>query len=272
MGRARHTHALDRVVQEKFTVFTDNHTPTGRKEIEDVRIAVCGYSIRAKWDTDHTFDERANNITCPTCNKKTAARLIKARPSSAPKLTIEADKSARGGFRHEGGSRVLFDGEAVAYVGYQDHFWRIYPLEIERYDSQAKADGPYVRNATMPMDDSGATATRSLYAYLGNEVLRYRSKEAAALACEAYVASGWLKTGPQLHAEHAQHRAAAEAAAQARETRRQARQALQDETLEALNDILARETLTNFQRQGLMNAIVVVGQRRMTGEPALDDA
>lgn len=263
MGRrARHTHALDRVEPRAFPVRDPNlHTNTGESVVEDVRFGVCGYEVRSSWESPRDFDSNLNNITCPDCNKKLAKRAIAAR-DSLESLEIVPDKEARGGFRFQGGYRVLLAGETIGYVGYEDHAWRIYPLTLEHHDARARADGPYALNDQRPLTKGGTTAARGLYKYLAQDVLSFKSKEAAALGCEDAFRQGLLKTGPALLAEHAEHRVVAAREAQARAARQAEQEAAQAETLAGLEEILARETLSNFQRQALMSAIDVVGSQR----------
>lgn len=259
MGRRTlHTHVLDRVEPRAFSVRDPVlHTNTGETVVEDVRIGVCGYEVRSSWARTRDFDSNLNNITCPDCNKKLAKRAIQAR-ESLESLEIKADKQARGGFRFQGGYQVLLAGETIGYVGYEDHAWRIYPLTLEHYDERARAEGPYALNDQRPLNQDGSTAARGLYKYLAQSVLSFKSKEAAALGCEDAFRQGLLKTGPALLAEHARYRRDAAREAQARAARRAEGEAAKTETLAGLEEILARESLSNFQRQALMNAIDVV--------------
>lgn len=265
MGRARHTHALDRIIQREFPVYGLHHTPTTEKVVEDVKVAVCGHEVRASWDHDRDFDDNHNNVSCPTCNKKLAQAALKARPPGSGRLLIEADKAAKGYFRHNGGSKVILNGEVIGYVGYQDHGWRLYPLMLERYDDKARAGGAYVRNSPTPLKTDGTTQARALYEYLGRDVFAFKSKEAAALGCEQQHRAGLMLTEAQLWAEANAAEITAQAEQAAREQRKAERQAAKDETLQGLNEILERETLSNFQRQALMTAIAKVEAQKVTG-------
>lgn len=266
MGRRTfHTHALARIDQRPFDVYAvDGYTRTGEKALENVKIALCGHEVRAAWDRDRDFDTNPNNITCPTCNKKLAQAAIKARPDGAGRLEIIADKAARGGFRHAGGSKVVLEGEVIGYVGFEDHAWRIYPLMIERWDDKAEAGGPYVRNAPRPMDKDGSISSLDRSYRPPPSVPRYRSKEAAALACEQAYLQGLLKTGAQLHQEAAEYAKAAQESADRRSALVAERLAEKSQTLNALDEILNTKTLSNFQRQGLMNAIALVERHKVT--------
>jgi hypothetical protein len=275
MGRAHHTHLIASEAPREYTVWDPDLLDMGAKEVDTELTALCGETTRAKWDNHGgrpRFIQDASRVSCPKCNKKIAAAALKARPAGAPKLTAVQDKEAKGGFRYKQGWKVLLGDEAIGYVGYEEHAWRIYPLQIERYDDKAKAAGPYIRNTNGVLTRDGEVGSKHFGSWrLPNEALSFDSKEAAILGCEAQFNAGVLKTGPQLFADYA--RATEEARIRAREQtrKRDERQERKDETLAALREILEKETLSNFQRMGLMNAIADIEKKKIETWSLEDD-
>lgn len=259
------THRIASRSPREYTVWDPDLLAMNAKEVDDELTALCGETMRAAWNTPPRarFVEGDARVTCPKCNKKIATLALKARPAGAPKLEAVQDKEAKGGFRYKQGWKVLLDGETIAYVGYEEHGWRIYPLQIESYDDKAKADGPYIRNTHGVLAKDGEVVSKGWRHYLPNEALSFTSREAAMLACEAQFAAGVLKTGPQLFAERKIANAEARARAAEQRARRDERQQRKDDTLAALNEILEKETLSNFQRMGLMNAIADIEKKKV---------
>ena len=223
-----------------------------------MEVALCGEKQRTDWmhrPSDH-FQTDEGHVTCPACLKKLAARKLKAlRASGAgPALALEPDPEARGGFRHGQGTRVLLDGELVGYVGYQDHHWRVYPLVVETYDDEAKANGPYARLCYQPLGPDGRPASHSMYG-LRSEVPRYKTKLDAAMACVELREKGWLKPGPELLADHAAE--VAEAAAEREAYRQEARdrRAALETTLAGLRSIARLNSLSDEEHAALHAAI-----------------
>jgi hypothetical protein len=235
-------------------------------------VAVCGESHRiGSWGPEHDrrdWTEEENYVSCPKCRTKLAKAALKARPADAPKLTLARDPEARGGFRYKQGWRALVDGETVAILGFEEHSWHIYPLVVRRPDDEH----PDLRviNSHGVLTESGTTASRGMFR-LPNTALCYKTKEDALLAAGDLRVSGKLKTAPELLTQY--HADQEEWARQSAERKRKdgERDQTNRETLDALREILAKETLSNFQRQGLVNAIEMV-EARMKRDTILGDA
>lgn len=238
-----------------FDVYApDGYTKTGGQELRDVDAAICGFESPVRCTWNYFTDEDAR-VSCPACLKKMAAARLKGF-AGAQRLAAVKDETAYGHFRHKQGWRATLDGETIAYLGYQEHAWRVYPLILETWDEQAKADGPYVRNTAQPLDQHDRVASGGLHAYLSRQGDgAYKTRDDALMACLALAERGVLKTGARLIADAAaSHRAhAAERAAY--KVRRTAAEQARTDTLVGLEEILDKETLTNFQRSALLEAI-----------------
>jgi hypothetical protein len=231
-------------------------------------VALCGEEHRVgAWNNDR-FLEDEKHVTCPQCRAKIARAKLKARPADAPKLTLVRDPDARGGFRYKQGWRAVVDGEAVAILGFEEHAWHIYPYVARRPDDEH----PEVRvvNSHGVLTDTGTTANRGMYR-LPNSALSFKTKEDALLASGELRAAGKLKTVPELLAEY--HANQVEwARLNAERKRKDAERGQKNtDTLEALREILAHDTLSNFQREGLMNAIAIY-EAKVRPPAAADEA
>jgi hypothetical protein len=252
MSRGHHRHLLARRETRpyEFDAYEPGKTPYWA-DAEFV-IALCGQEYRVSgWGADSVIEDR-DYVTCPACRRKKARQELRARPAGAAVLTMEQDKEAKGGFRYQQGWKALVNGVQVAILGYEDHGWRIYPLRAFNDDQER---GLHVRNAYHPIDDEGLEAGRTRDYRLPSSALNFRTKEEALMACEDLRARGKLKTAPErLHA-YAEAVRRRDAWAKSERTRVETAEQNRLETLEALNEILEKETLSNFQRQGLMTAI-----------------
>ena len=251
MSRRVHYHLLAR--RETRPHEFDKYEPGKTSYWADAEFvaSLCGEEYRVGGYGAGLVIEKLDRVTCPTCLRKSARAKLKARAPDAPKLSIEQDKELRGGFRYNQGWKALVDGEWVAVLGYQEHAWRIYPLTAEKSDGGELI----VKNTYGVLGKEGYVLSRGLYSYLGSDALDFGTKEDALLACEGLRASGRLKTSAELIQEyHARVRRNILAADRLRRERSEAEQ-LRLDTIEALNEILEKETLSNFQRQGLMTAI-----------------
>lgn len=253
MGRARHRHWLREARPREYDIWDVSGTrTTGATETDNELIALCGYGGRAKYDREgRSFTTDQEWVTCPQCRSKLAKAALKARPAGSAELKMERDPTAKGGFRYQQGWRALIDGEVVAILGYQEHGWRIYPF-IARKDDD---DVLEVTNTYSPLGEDGSTIEQTRSYHLASGALLFKTKDDALMACEEWRAKGVLKTKPELIVEW--HRTAEENR-RWREQRRREREEKDTqnrETLDALREILAKETLSNFQRQGLMTAI-----------------
>lgn len=273
MSRTQHSHMIASEAPKQFKTW-DSRTGHESAEFEDdiELTAMCGETTRGSWNLKQSwskFTYDGAHISCPKCNKKIAQAQIKARSADRPALTAEADPEAKGGFRHKQGWKVLLGSELIGYVGFEEHAWRIYPLQIESYDEKAKESGPYIRNARGVLDRDGDTGSKAFGSWsLPAKSLHYKSKEAAMLGCEAMYASGILKSGPQLFAEREEANARAQVAMAERRQKESDKTERRNDTLAALQEILDKETLSNFQRMGLMNAIADLTPKQT---PSVDD-
>lgn len=260
MGRAHHYHWLKTRLPREYDVWSDAE---GRwleqKEVDDELTAICGYNTRSKWVRDgRTFATEKKHVTCPKCRTKLAKEALKARSADAPKLAVERDPDARGGFRYKQGWRAVVDGEAVAILGFEEHAWHIYPFVARRPDDEH----PEVRvvNTHGVLTESGTTASRGL-SRLPSSALSFKTKEDALLAAGDLRAAGKLKTAPELLVEYHANQVEWARLNAERKQKDAERGEKNRDTLEALREILAKETLSNFQREGLMNAIAVYESR-----------
>jgi len=238
-------------------------------EWDDELTALCGYVTRAQWNKRRNlFYEGAENerfVSCPICNKKAAAARLKARPAGAPVLTMEQDKTAKGHFRYQGGWKALQDGVLIAYLGFEDHAWRVYPLYLGHHDGETREQDRGLVGT--PLNDDGEDGRRDHYYRL--YAARYKSKEAALLAAGEFRAGGFLKTEVELFAARAEALKANRAWADERQRKFDEREQTRNDTLLALKEIFERESLSNFQRQGLMTAIAKF--EKPTDKHSLDD-
>lgn len=221
-------------------------------------IALCGEEHRVgSWKSDR-FLEDEKHVTCPQCRAKIARAKLKARPADAPKLTLERDPDACGGFRFKQGWRAVVDGEAVAILGFEEHAWHIYPFVARGPDDE----NPQVRvtNTRGVLTESGTTASRGLFR-LPSAALSFKTKEDALIAAGDLRADGKLKTAPELLVEYHANQVEWARLNAKRKQKDAERDQKNRDTLEALREVLAKETLSNFQREGLMNAIAVYESR-----------
>lgn len=262
MGRMLHSHVQDRTAQESFAVYGDDGRTRIGSAQEAVLVAACGERIRMRDVDDRRWNrfypaEEHTRASCPACHKRLGQRALKARPEGAPALELVSDPEARGLFRSKSGSWVKLNGEPIALVAYEDRAWRIYPITVNT-DDDAFAPSHW------PLAMEGDTAGRGRYG-LEADALAFKAKELAALTCETLHREGRLKTVPQLREQRARiARRNAEATVRLNQ-RIAAEQAEKDDTLAALAEILESETLSNYQRQGLMTALTWIGKREVTG-------
>lgn len=251
MSRAHHRHLLVRTETRSHEFNRFEPGKTAYVADAEFKIALCGEEGRVGGYGHERIIEEAQAVSCPVCRTKLAKQALKARPADAPKLSLEQDKGAKGGFRHEQGWKARIDGVPVAIIGYQEHSWRVYPYACRKNDD----DVLEVVNTYGPMSKDGDTVALGSYFRLRGGALGFNTKEDALIACEGLRASGVLKTAPELIAgHHAMVQANDEW--HARRERERAEAATRNRnTLEALREILAKDTLSNFQRQGLMDAI-----------------
>lgn len=242
MSRRLQFHLLERTEIRPVPTGLWDHPPTDETEDREFKIAVCGEE--SSYDSRSYLTE-ARHVTCPACHQKLAKAALKARGADEPKLTLVQDKAAKGGFRYQGGWRALVDGEHVAYLGFEDHYWRIYRLGLN--DKRDLVVGS-------PMNDDGTAGERT-HTYHRVEAARYKSKESALLVVGDLRASKHLHTFQEL----LDGRKRAEQAWVQRRARIDAQHAEEEEarndTLRALKELHARDDLTNFQRAGLLTAI-----------------
>jgi hypothetical protein len=266
MGRGLHRHLIARRETRpfEFDKFEPPKTPYwGEAEF---LVALCGEEHRlGSWRNDR-FLEEPNHVTCPQCRTKMARAKLKARPADAAKLTLEQDKEARGGFRHQQGWKALVDGEAVAILGYEEHYWRIYPYVTKR-DDETKEVKVVNSHGVLLEDHTTGSRFSSMGYRLPGKALRWTTKEDALMACEGLRQEGVLKTAPELLAEYAENVRANEAWAAERRRKAAERNSEITDTVEGLKEILAKETLSNFQRQALMTAIATF-EAKLKPEPA----
>jgi hypothetical protein len=253
MGRGLHRHLIARRETRpfEFDKFEPPKTPYwGEAEF---LVAVCGEEHRVgSWKNDR-FLEEASHITCPQCRTKIAKALLKQRPADAPKLSLEADKDARGGFRNSQGWKALVDGEPVAILGYEEHAWRIYPFAASKKDDgEIKVANTY---GVLLKDHSTGSRFDSRGYRLPSSALEFKTKEDALMACEGLRLEGVLKTPTEVLADYHERQAEAKVWNENRRRKLAARDEKNRNTLEALREILGKETLSNFQREGLLNAI-----------------
>ncbi|USN15349.1 hypothetical protein KIKIMORA_02030 [Brevundimonas phage vB_BpoS-Kikimora] len=259
MGRMLHSHVQDRTAKDSFSVYADDgRTRIGSAE-EDVLVAACGERLRVRdvdnrrWNRFYPREE-SDRASCPACHKRLGQRALKNRPS----LELVGDPEVRGVFRSKSGSWVRRNGETIALVAYEDRAWRVYPLTINARDDA-------VTQGYLPLAREDGTASRSLHSGLDPDAMAFKAKELAALACEDLHDAGRLNTEAELREQQARIKARNAAATVRREQRMQAQRVEKDDTLAALNEILETESLSNFQRQGLMTAIAWIEKREVTG-------
>jgi hypothetical protein len=183
MSRAHHRHMIERREMRP-------HEFNGTSPARILCPEIASFSSRSvasriesvPGDRKHdrrNWTEEENYVSCPKCRTKLAKAALKARPADAPKLTLERDPDARGGFRYKQGWRALVDGETVAILGFEEHSWHIYPLVVRRPDDEH----PEVRviNSHGVLTESGTTASRGMFR-LPNTALCFKTKEDALLA------------------------------------------------------------------------------------------
>lgn len=246
MARANHSHF--EIHRETRTVIDGQYEHPPRPEERQVEFVTnrCGGEVRVeyKWNR-HTTDPK--HVDCPACLKKMASDRLKALGEVT--LRLEPDKAVRYTVCRTGTNNKVFEGDVhIGYVGYEDHKWRVYPLAY-RHD----LDKPEISMSREPLAEQG-TAGRGHYG-LDRDALSFPTKVDAMLECGELRAAGRLKTVEEIKTERRAQ--AARWAAEQKRRQQQVDMAEQErlETVTALQEIFEKETLTNFQRTGLMTAI-----------------
>lgn len=254
---SRHIHAKREERAKEYHVYAPNgHEITGQ-EIGVEGVAECGYAGRI--DKDRTwgvrFADEGGTVTCPACNKKLGARLMRERQrAGGPALDVVLDTEAQGGFRYQQGYKVNLDGETIAYVGYEEHGWRLYKLVVDGEEGAA----PVVRNSRRPVDEAGAICSLSWGRIYG--AVKFPSRDHAALAAEAYLRAGKIKTGAALLKEQAENADELRRLKAERERRVAQAEDRRREVLEGLREVLALD-LNNQQRDAVVAAIEQIENR-----------
>lgn len=246
MGRANHCH-FD-VKREVRTVIDGEYEHPPRREERQVEFVTyrCGQDARVeyKWNR-HTTNP--NHVDCPACLKKMANDRLKTL--GKVNLRLEPDKSVRPNSCRTGTTNKVFENDVhIGYVGYEDHKWRVYPLSY-RYD----LDQPRVAMNREPLAETG-TAGRGHYG-LDRDALGFPTKVDAMLECGVFRAAGRLKTAAEIEAARRAYHLRSVAEEKQRQQLRDTMEAERQDTLLALQEIFEKETLSNFQRTGIMNAI-----------------
>jgi hypothetical protein len=250
MARGHHTHfELSRETRSVNDGLWEHPLKDMTKDVEVV-LTKCGEEHRTdrKWQRNTV---EPTHVTCPACLKKMAKDALRDRSADAPKLRMEADKTIKGCFRHNGGWRAYVGDDLVAYLGYEDHGWRIYPLAWIMGEN-GRPSG--VRNDWLPLGDQHGYVERSMHYGLKN-ALRFPTKDDALLACEDLRANGRLQTEPEILTEREVQKRRAKQVGEQRQREAAEAEQHRNDTLEALREILEKETLSNFQRQGLITAM-----------------
>lgn len=246
MGRASHCHF--EVKREPRTVNDGQHERPPRDETREVEFIIyrCGEAARAEWKW-HRHSTDPKYVDCPACLKKMATDRWKA--SGVTNLRLEPDKTAQNIHCRSGTINKVFEDDVhIGYVGYEDHSWRIYPLSY-RYD----IDNPTVTINSGPLAEEG-TAYRGHYG-LDQDALRFSTKVDAMLDSGLLRAAGRLKTAAEIEAARRAYLARSAAEDKQRQQLLDTIEAERQDTLLALQEIFEKETLSNFQRTGIMNAI-----------------
>lgn len=254
MGRGLHRHFLAQRVTRpyEFDKFEPPKTPYWADA--EFLIALCGEESRVgSWGTER-FLEEPKHVTCPQCRTKLSRAALKERPADAPKLQLVQAKDARGGFRNHQGWQALVDGEAVAIVGFEEHKWRIYPFVARKNEETGRLEVINTHGVLLEDNTTGSRFSSAGYR-LPSKALGWLTKEDALMGCEPLRASGVLKTEPELLAEYLENQRVHAQWISERDRKVVALDQKNRETLEALREVLEKETLSNFQRQGIMTAI-----------------
>lgn len=252
----RHIHAKREERAKEYAVYAPNGWEKTGTEPGVEGVAACGYAGRIDQDRSSVrFADEGGLVTCPACNKKLGAQLMRERQrAGGPALDIVLDAQATGGFRYKQGYKVNLDGETIGYIGYEEHAWRLYKLVI----APERGGGEVVRNAHHPVEESGETCSLSWGRI--RDAAKFPSRDHAALAAEAYLRAGKIKTGAALRAE----RAEANAAYEKKQAERQAREAQagdrKREVLGGLREVLTLD-LNNQQRDSVVAAIEQIENR-----------
>lgn len=221
--------------------------------------AYCGELLWASSTYNKAVTDESS-VTCPKCRKKLANGRLKTANAGGLSLSMEADKTAKGSFRHAGGWKAFVGGDLVAYLGFQEHYWRVYPL---RLGDPQEGGGAEVVNSRDPLHESGSIASLGSRSWhLESGTLRYPSKEEALLACVGLREQGFLKTGTELRAERDADLVRWRVENAARKKAKAEAQELLDETLAGLAELMERSDLSNFQRQAAANAIALLKKGR----------
>lgn len=244
MSRGTHTHLLEKTQVQSTEIGAWEVPPNPRRVDVEINVALCGSEGRVNY-TGHRVSTNPKFVDCPKCNQRLAKQAMQARAPDAPKLELVQDKEAKGPFRYKQGWRALLGGEHIAFLGYEDHGWRVYHVGINGEDRTSLAVG-------YALDEDGSSGRRGVY---GITAARYRSKEQALLAAEAFRSAGKLLTLDELKRERAETAARYRDAQLERDRRKAERAKERDDAIEALREILESQSLSNFQRQGVMTAI-----------------
>jgi hypothetical protein len=262
MGRANHTHFEVGREYRDDKVGAWEIPPNPRIESREYVLFLCGHAALTE-NNWNRYDTNPKYVTCPACLKKLAKQALRQRPADAAKLEAVKDPDAKGNFRYQQGYKALLNGEVIAYLGYEDHHWRVYPLTIYHSEDD-EVPQPYVRNARRPMNEDGGQSDYS-DRWLNSRAAAFKTRDDALMACERLFAEGKLKTAERLLREHVEEQAKWAIESAARRQRRADADKARAELLEALQEVLDQHPLSNFQRMGIVAAL-----ERLTPKPAID--